>query len=100
MKLVALAGLFTATAIPFAGAAEASADCQLDDARRASYVRIDNGAQGGSAPAARQAADQRGQAAERTVQRETAEATRAAADRRRNGKPIPDSELIGPRGAL
>jgi hypothetical protein len=96
-----MVGLFTAAAIPFAGAAEASAECQVDD-RRTPHVRIDGGGPGGSAPAtaARPTSAPRETAAEQTAQREAAEAARAAAERRRNGKRIPDAELIGPRGAL
>jgi hypothetical protein len=103
MKIVVLAGLFTAAAIPFAGAAEASAECQVDDTRRTPQVRIDGGGPGGSAPAptvARTTAAPRATPADQIAQREAAEAAREAAERRRSGKRIPDAELIGPRGAL
>jgi len=102
MKLFILAGLFTAAAIPFAGAAEAAADCQVEDTRRATHVRIDGGGPGGSAPsqAAPQATAPRDAASEQAAAREAAQAARATAERRRNGKRIPDAELIGPRGAL
>ncbi len=102
MKVWVLAGLFTAAAVPFAGAAEASAECQVDDTRRASHVRFEGGGPGGSAPAqtARPTSTPRDATAEQMAQREAAEAARAAAERRRNGKRIPDAELIGPRGAL
>jgi hypothetical protein len=101
MKVLVLAGLFTAAAIPFAGAAEASAECQVEDARRTPHVRIDGGGPGGGAPAtvARTTSAPRDVATEQALQREAAEAARAA-ERRRNGKRIPDAELIGPRGAL
>ncbi len=100
MKVWVLAGLFTAAAVPLAGAAEASAECQVEDARRATHVRIDGGAPGGSAPQAARPAPDRETAADQVAQREAAEAARVAAERRRNGKRIPDAELIGPRGAL
>lgn len=100
MRILVLAGVFTAAAIPLASVAEAAVDCQVEDARPVAQVRIDGGGAGGSAPArsARQTSAPREAAAEQTVQRD-AEA-RAAAERRRNGKRIPDAELIGPRGAL
>jgi hypothetical protein len=100
MKVLVLAGMFTAAAIPFAGAAEAAAECQVEDARRTSHVRIDGGSAGGSAPTlARPTVAPREAAEEQALQREAAEAARLA-ERRRNGKRIPDAELIGPRGAL
>jgi hypothetical protein len=101
MKFWVLAGLFTAATVPFATAAEASAECQVDDTRRTPHVRIDGGAPGGSAPAqtARPTSATR-DAAGQVAQREAAEAARVAAERRRSGKRIPDAELIGPRGAL
>ena len=82
MRVLVLAGLFTAAAIPLTAAAEGGAACQVEDARRAARQRIEapppapNVAQ----PAAAQHAPQ--------------------ALRRRSGKRIPDAELIGPRGAL
>lgn len=103
MKLFVLAGLATVAAVPFAGAAEASPECQVEDSRRASHVRIDNGAPGGSAPAQTvpPAAAPRDVGPDLTVQREATQTARAAPpERRRGGKRIPDAELIGPRGAL
>jgi hypothetical protein len=102
MKLFVLAGLVTVAAVPFAGAAEASAECQVEETRRAQHVRIDNGAPGGSAPAqTAQPTSAPREAAEQAAQRDAAQAARAAPpERRRNGKRIPDAELIGPRGAL
>ncbi len=102
MKVLVLAGVLTAAAIPLAGAAEAAADCQLDEQGRRSQVRIDSGGAGGSAPAAparASATSREGGVAEHTAQRET-ETPRQTAERRRNGRRIPDAELIGPRGAL
>jgi hypothetical protein len=101
MKLWALASLFTVAAVPFAGAAEASAECQVDDTRRAPQVRIDNGGPGGSAPM--QTAEPTSaprETAEQVAQREAAAAARAAAERRRGVKRIPDAELIAPRRTL
>lgn len=102
MKLLVTAGLMTAAAIPFAGVAEAAPECQVDDTRRAAHVRIEGGAAGGSAPATgAPASTPREPATEQAVQREDSEPARTvAAERRRNGKRIPDAELIGPRGAL
>jgi len=102
MKLWAMAGVLTVVAIPFAGAAEASAECQVEEGRRFPQVRIDNGAPGGSAPqAARQTSAPRELADDNQVADQEPPAPRqAAADRRRNGKRIPDAELIAPRGAL
>jgi hypothetical protein len=99
MKIWVMAGLFTAAAIPFAGAAEASAECQVDDTRRMPHVRIDDGAPGGSAATTATPTAQRDVNADRTA-REAAERAAAMAERRRSGKRIPDAELIGPRGAL
>jgi hypothetical protein len=112
MKVWMLAGLFTVATIPFAAAAETDAECQVDDTRRvAAQVRIDGGSSGGSAPApaattARQTSTPRPaeQMAQRTPAPEAVEPTETARTtaqpRRRNGKRIPDAELIGPRGAL
>ena len=103
MRLWVMAGLFTAAAIPFAGAAEASAECQVDDSRRLPHVRIDGGGPGGSAPApvARPTANPPEDTAEQVAQREAPQAARTtSAERRRSGKHIPDAELIAPRGAL
>jgi hypothetical protein len=102
MKLWALAGLFTVAAVPFAGAAEASAECQVDDTRRAPQVRIDNGGPGGSAPVptAQPTAAPRDADAEQAAQREAVQSARNAVERRRNGKRIPDAELIAPRRTL
>lgn len=102
MKVLVLAGVFTVAAIPLAGAAEAAAECQLEEQGRRSQVRIDSGGAGGSAPATparASSASREGGVAEQTAQRET-ENPRQTAERRRNGKRIPDAELIGPRGAL
>jgi hypothetical protein len=88
MKVPVLTVLITAATCAFASAAETSVDCQVDDSRRT---------------AAEQRTEETRQAAANTArptvaQREAAE--RPAPERRRNGKRIPDAELIGPRGAL
>jgi hypothetical protein len=89
MKVWILAGLFTAVASPLAGATETTAECQVDETRRAAQHRTE-------APAAPTAS-----ARPTVAQRDVAEPARPApAERRRNGKRIPDAELIGPRGAL
>lgn len=92
MRLLVLAGLFTVATAPFAAAAESEIDCQLTDVGRVQAdQRLD---QPPAAPAT----------APRPVivQREAADAPRPAiaAERRRSGKPIPDAQLIQPRGAL
>lgn len=91
MKVSVLAILITAATCPVAMAVEAGGlDCQVDDSRRAAEEQ-------------RAAPPPAPSAARPTVaQREVAEpgAARTPAERRRNGKRIPDAELIGPRGAL
>ena len=90
MRLLVLAGLFTVATVPFAAAAESEIDCQLTDVDR---VQAD------------QRLDQPPAAPTMTarpviVQREAADTPRPALERRRSGKPIPDAQLIQPRGAL
>ncbi|MGQ0533311.1 MAG: hypothetical protein ACT4OF_11570 [Caulobacteraceae bacterium] len=91
MRVVVLAGLITAATVPFAAASESEVDCQLDETRRASAEqRLD-------APPAPAATTARPTVA----QREAAETPRPVpAERRRNGKRVPDAELISPRGVL
>jgi hypothetical protein len=89
MKVWVLAGLFTVATAPFAAAAENVAECQLDETRRTAAERVEP-------PPASPATVARATVAQRapeTTQRQPVE-------RRRNGKRIPDAELIGPRGAL
>jgi hypothetical protein len=91
MKVWVLAGLFTVITAPFAAAAETDAECQLDETRRAAEQRIDGAA---AAPST---------ARPTVAQRDLSpaeQAVRSTVERRRNGKRIPDAELIGPRGAL
>jgi hypothetical protein len=92
MKVWMLAALFTAAMAPAAWADESTAECQLDESRRAPPPRTETAAPAALATTVRPA----------VAPRETAEqmATRAEASRRRSGKRIPDAELIGPRGAL
>lgn len=91
MRVLLLAGLITAATVPFAAAAENEIDCQSGTARRAqAEERLD---QAPPSPAA--------VARPNAVQREAAETQRPAVpERRRSGKPIPDAQLIQPRGAL
>lgn len=89
MKVWILAGLLTAAMAPLAAASENTVECQLDDTRRAAAPRTE--APAAPAPPARPTAAPR-VAAEQAPRPET--------PRRRNGKRIPDAELIGPRGAL
>lgn len=89
MKVWLLAGLFTIAAAPAAFASEGAIECQTDETRRETAARVE-------APAAPAALAQ-----PVIVARDCDEPPpRQAAERRRNGKRIPDAELIGPRGAL
>lgn len=91
MRVLLLAGLITAATVPFAVASENPIECQLDDTRRAAAEeRMD------SAPVAAPTV-----ARPTVATREAAAAPRPVApDRRRNGKRVPDAELISPRGVL
>jgi hypothetical protein len=91
MKVWVLAGLFTVVTAPMAFAAEDATECQLDDVRRASQQHVEGQ---GVATIARPTV------AERAVVDPAPAPARAPAERRRNGKRIPDAQLIGPRGAL
>lgn len=92
MKVFVLAGLFTAATVPFAAAAETTIECQLDDTRRAASQSVQPQPAAPAPTVARPTGATREAAADPAV--------RTPADRRRGGKPIPDAELIGPRGAL
>ncbi len=92
MRMLVLAGLITVATVPFAAASENEIDCQVTDvARVQADQRLD---QPPIAPAAT--------VRPTVVQREAvAETPRpVVVERRRNGKPIPDAQLIQPRGAL
>jgi|CXWL01.1.fsa_nt_gi hypothetical protein len=88
MRVLLLAGFFSAIAAPGAFAVESTKACELDDTRRAAAEA--------SAPPP-EAGVRRAEAAPRAV---AAAPAVAAPARRRGGKRIPDSELMGPRGAL
>jgi hypothetical protein len=90
MKVWVLAGLFTVAMAPVAMAGEDATECQLDETRRAAEQR--------AAPTPPTAA--RPTVAQRDVIEPVMPTPRAPAERRRNGKRIPDALLIGPRGAL
>lgn len=91
MRVLLLAGLITAVTAPFAAAAENDViDCQITDTRRApAEQRLDQAPQSPAAPISRP----------NVAQRE-AETPRPALERRRGGKPVPDAQLIQPRGTL
>jgi hypothetical protein len=90
MKILVLAGALAAIAFPTAAAAEVITPCQAEDPRSA---LTPDRAEPTVAPAPPAIARQT------TAQRDASE-TRADTPRRRNGKRVPDAELIGPRGAL
>lgn len=91
MRVLMLAGLFTAVTAPAAIASEYAIDCQPTDMRRAAAEqRLDAPPASGAASAARPA----------VAQAQSAETPRPASERRRNGKRVPDAELISPRGVL
>lgn len=92
MKVLVLAGLFTAATIPFAAASETTIECQVDDMRREATQTVQPQPQAPAPTVARPTSVTREAAAD--------PAARVPADRRRGGKRIPDAELIGPRGAL
>lgn len=91
MKVLLLATLFTAVTAPVAMAVESEIDCQTDDVRRAATSeRLD------PAPVSPPTT-----ARPTVATREAADAPRPAPpERRRNGKRVPDAELISPRGVL
>lgn len=96
MKVWVLAGLFTFAAAPMAFAAEDTTECQLDDARRASQTQGDQSAP----PTIARATSAERETAAVAIPAAPATTRTAPAERRRNGKRIPDAQLIGPRGAL
>ncbi|MGD9968717.1 MAG: hypothetical protein AB7T59_19520 [Hyphomonadaceae bacterium] len=94
MRVLVLAGLITAATAPFAAASEFDIiDCQIDGTRRASAEqRVDAPPPTPAAPTV---------ARPTVASRDLAESPRPAApERRRNGKPVPDAQLIAPRGVL
>jgi hypothetical protein len=92
MKAWVLAGLFTVVTAPVAFAGEDTTECQLDETRRASTQRSDTVAPTIARPTVAQR-----EVAPDPAPRPTGP---SGVDRRRNGKRIPDAQLIGPRGAL
>lgn len=93
MRVLLLAGLITAATAPFAAAsaAENDIDCQATTRRAAAEQRLDQAPPSSPTAIARP----------NVVQREAvADAPRPPTERRRSGKPIPDAQLIQPRGAL
>lgn len=94
MRVLVLAGLFTAVTAPMAMAGENTIDCQAGDIRRApAEQRLDDVP---PAPAPGTPTIARPTVA----QAQTVETPRPASERRRNGKPVPDAALIAPRGVL
>jgi hypothetical protein len=94
MKVLVLAGLITAATAPFAMAADSEIECQGETRRAPAEQRLD-------APPPAPGAAAATPARPTVAQREAPDTQRpAATERRRNGKRIPDAELIGPRGAL
>ena len=97
MKLWILAGVMTIAPMSCAAAAEVGDDaaCQADTTRQDVHADAPQtpATQAPLTPTSRTVA---------TVQRDGASAppVHADASRRRSGKPVPDSELIAPRGAL
>lgn len=90
MRAWGLAGLILVLGAPAAAASEGEEACRLDEQRR---QRAEQTAQ-----ALPQSADTERAAPARAAQAERS--SRAPTPRRRNGRRIPDAELIGPRGAL
>lgn len=93
MKVLVLAGALAAVAFPAAAAAEVIEPCRTQDAETSTAL-IDR-AETTSAPAPVAPVARQPSATQRV-----ANETRTEAPRRRSGKRVPDSELIGPRGAL
>jgi hypothetical protein len=95
MKMWVLAALITVVTIPVASALESTTDCQVDEGRRETRAEQRERTDPPASPAATA-----------STARTTALASRdpnsrpEQQQRRRNGKRVPDAELIGPRGAL
>lgn len=95
MRVLLLAGLITAVTAPIAMAGESEIECQGETRRAPAEQRLVDPPP--PAPGAAAAT----QARPTVAQREAPDTQRPATnERRRNGKRIPDAELIGPRGAL
>lgn len=94
MRVVVLAGLITVATVPFAAASESEIECQFDESRRASAEqRLD-------VPPTAPAATPPNTARPLAAPAQPVEAPRQTAERRRNGKRVPDATLMSPRGVL
>ncbi len=90
IRVVIIAGAISALTCGVAAASEGEIECQSEDARSEERERV------ASMPPSPQAVARPSEGA-----RVMAGApTQPIAPRRRNGKTIPDAELIGPRGTL
>lgn len=93
MRMLLLAGLITAATAPIALAGESEIECEGETRRAPAEQRLETPPP--PAPGATTTARPT------VAQREAPDTQRpATTERRRNGKRIPDAELIGPRGAL
>jgi hypothetical protein len=97
MKAWILAGVITVVTAPAAFAGEDLTECQLDEQRREATQRTEDVDAIDTAEVANVA---RPTVAQREVVVPAPAPRPGGTDRRRNGKPIPDAQLIGPRGAL
>ncbi len=103
MRFWVLAGLFSVVGMPLANAVETTADCKLDDTRRQFDHVIAETESGSAPPPAATAPSAQPAVRQAPPRRQTATVTaerQQQTQRRRNGKRIPDAQLIGPRGAL
>lgn len=91
MRVVIIAGAISALTCGVAAAAEDQIECQAEDARSQERERV------ASVPAPPQAIVRPNDGGARVL---AGAPTQPIAPRRRNGKTIPDAELIGPRGTL
>ena len=92
MKTWVLAALITVVTVPVASAFESTTDCQVDDSRRETRTEQRERVDPPASPAAT--------TAHTTVATRDPNSRQEQQQRRRNGKRVPDAELIGPRGAL
>lgn len=91
MRVLLLAGLITAATVPFAAASETDIDAVAETSRVSAEQRLDQPPPSPAIAVGRQT----------VAPREAAETPRPTpVERRRSGKPIPDAQLIQPRGAL
>jgi hypothetical protein len=90
MKMLIVAGVFSALTCGVAAGAEADSECQIDETRRQ-----ERGERVATAPTPPRATTRSSEAS-----RAFADATHPSTPRRRSGKTIPDAELIGRRSTL